>query len=141
MPKTIPDLPGIPPSDLPFSKVVEANGFVFIAGQVGDAPDAPGKRVPGEIRDEVRAMLANVERLLTAWAHHAGRREVHGLPDGHERFRGDERGLSDGVHRGPPGPRDRRRRPTRQRFSVRDRGPGSPLRTTARGGLASAARG
>ena len=66
MPKTIPDLPGIPPSDLPFSKVVEANGFVFIAGQVGDAPDAPGKRVPGEIRDEVRAMLANVERLLTA---------------------------------------------------------------------------
>jgi len=66
MPKTIPDLPGIPPSDLPFSKVVEANGFVFIAGQVGDAPEAHGKRVPGDIRDEVRAMLANVERLLAA---------------------------------------------------------------------------
>jgi len=66
MPKTIPELPGIPPSDLPFSKVVEANGFVFIAGQVGDDPDAHGKRVPGDIRDEVRAMLANVVRLLSA---------------------------------------------------------------------------
>jgi 2-iminobutanoate/2-iminopropanoate deaminase len=66
MPKTIPDLPGIPPSQLPFSKVVEANGFVFIAGQVGDSPDAPGQRVAGDISAEVKAMLANVERLLTA---------------------------------------------------------------------------
>jgi len=66
MPKTIPDLPGIPASSLPFSKVVEANGFVFIAGQVGDDPSAPGQRVQGDIRDEVRAMLANVERLLSA---------------------------------------------------------------------------
>jgi len=66
MPKTIPDLPGIPASSLPFSKVVEANGFVFIAGQVGDDPSAPGQRVQGDIRDEVRAMLANVVRLLSA---------------------------------------------------------------------------
>ena len=66
MPKTIPDLPGIAASDLPFSKVVEANGFVFLAGQVGDAPGTQGRRVEGDIRDEVRAMLANVQRLLTA---------------------------------------------------------------------------
>lgn len=66
MPKTIPDLPGIPPSSLPFSQVVEANGFVFLAGQVGDSPDAPGRRVDGDIGSEVRAMLANVQRLLAA---------------------------------------------------------------------------
>ena len=60
MPKTVPALPGIPPSTLPFSQVVEANGFVFLAGQVRqrarqrhrrarrhrgrDAPDARQRR-------------------------------------------------------------------------------------------------
>jgi len=42
MPKTIPDLPGIEPSDLPFSQVVEAGGLVFLAGQVGSAPGSAG---------------------------------------------------------------------------------------------------
>ena len=46
MPKTVPALPGIPPSRYPFSEVVEANGFVFLAGQVGDVPGQPGA-VPG----------------------------------------------------------------------------------------------
>ena len=44
MPKTVPALPGIPPSRYPFSEVVEANGFVFLAGQVGDAPGTAGRR-------------------------------------------------------------------------------------------------
>ena len=44
MPKTVPALPGIPPSRYPFSEVVEANGFVFLAGQVGDVPGTPGRR-------------------------------------------------------------------------------------------------
>ena len=38
MPKTVPHGPGLEPGSLPFSKVVEANGFVFLAGQIGDAP-------------------------------------------------------------------------------------------------------
>ena len=63
MPKTVPDLPGLEPGDLPFSKVVEANGFVFLAGQVGDAPGSHGP-VPGGIEAETRAMLDNVGRLL-----------------------------------------------------------------------------
>ena len=63
MPKTVPSLPGIPPSDYPFSQVVEANGFVFLAGQVGDAPGGHGA-VPGGIVAETRAMLDNVGRLL-----------------------------------------------------------------------------
>ena len=65
MPKTVPSLPGIEPGSYPFSKVVEANGFVFLAGQVGDVPGGHGA-VPGGIGPETRAMLDNVGRLLEA---------------------------------------------------------------------------
>src|SRR5918994_1147969 len=65
VPKTVPELPGVPPSEYPFSQIVEANGFVFLAGQVGNAPGGHGA-VPGGIEAETRAMLDNVGRLLTA---------------------------------------------------------------------------
>ena len=65
MPKNIPQLAGIAPSDHPFSHVVEANGFVFLAGQVGDVPGTHGA-VPGGIEPETRAMLDNVGSLLAA---------------------------------------------------------------------------
>ena len=65
MPKTVPSGPGLEPGPFPFSKVVEANGFVFLAGQVGDVPGTPGA-VPGGIAAETRQMLANVGRLLHA---------------------------------------------------------------------------
>jgi len=63
MPKTVPQGPGLEPGSLPFSKVVEANGFVFLAGQIGDAPGSNGP-VAGGIAAETRAMLDNVGRLL-----------------------------------------------------------------------------
>jgi 2-iminobutanoate/2-iminopropanoate deaminase len=65
MPKTVPHGSGLEPGSLPFSKVVEANGLVFLAGQIGDAPGSNGP-VPGGIEAETRAMLDNVGRLLTA---------------------------------------------------------------------------
>ncbi len=65
MPKSVPHGPGIAPGGLPFSQVVEANGFVFLAGQIGDAPGSNGP-VPGGIEPETRAMLDNVGRLLKA---------------------------------------------------------------------------
>jgi 2-iminobutanoate/2-iminopropanoate deaminase len=65
MPKTVPSLPGVVPGPLPFSPIVEANGFVFLAGQIGDAPGSHGP-VPGGIEAETRAMLENVGRLLRA---------------------------------------------------------------------------
>jgi 2-iminobutanoate/2-iminopropanoate deaminase len=65
MPKHVPALPDTPSSPLPFSPVVEANGFVFLAGQVGDVPGTPGA-VAGGIEAETRAMLDNVARLLRA---------------------------------------------------------------------------
>lgn len=65
MPKTVPHGPGLEPGGLPFSKIVEANGFVFVAGQIGDSPGSHGP-VPGGIEAETRAMLDNVGRLLGA---------------------------------------------------------------------------
>jgi 2-iminobutanoate/2-iminopropanoate deaminase len=65
MPRTVPALPGVEASTLPFSQVVEANGFVFLAGQVGNVP---GERVAvqGGIAAETGQMLDNVGRLLKA---------------------------------------------------------------------------
>ena len=65
MPKSIPAAEGIVASGLPFSQVVEANGFVFLAGQVGSAPGGAGP-VPGGFEAEARQMFENVGRLLRA---------------------------------------------------------------------------
>jgi 2-iminobutanoate/2-iminopropanoate deaminase len=65
MPKTVPALPGVEASAFPFSPIIEANGFVFVAGQVGNEPGQSG-RVDGDISAEARQMLANLGRLLRA---------------------------------------------------------------------------
>jgi 2-iminobutanoate/2-iminopropanoate deaminase len=65
MPKHVHSGPDIVSGTYPFSQVVEANGFVFLAGQVGDAPGGHGA-VPGGIETETRQMLENVGRLLRA---------------------------------------------------------------------------
>src|SRR5947207_3771517 len=65
MPKAVPHRPGLGRGGHPFSKVVEANGFGFLAGQVGDTPGGHGA-VPGGIEPETRVMLDNVGRLLDA---------------------------------------------------------------------------
>jgi 2-iminobutanoate/2-iminopropanoate deaminase len=65
MPKTVPTGPDLEQGSLPFSPVVEANGFVFVAGQVGAAPGTSDP-VGGGIKAETRQMLENVGRLLRA---------------------------------------------------------------------------
>jgi 2-iminobutanoate/2-iminopropanoate deaminase len=65
MPKHVPHGPALEPGPYPFSQVVEANGFVFLAGQVGDAPGSHSV-VAGGIEAETRQMLENVGRLLDA---------------------------------------------------------------------------
>lgn len=65
MPKVVPALPGVEASAFPFSQVVEANGLVFLAGQVGAVPGGHGA-VPGGIEAETAQMLENVGRLLRA---------------------------------------------------------------------------
>jgi 2-iminobutanoate/2-iminopropanoate deaminase len=63
MPKQVHAPAGTEPGSLPFSQLIEANGFVFVAGQVGGRPDTPGP-VPGGIEAETRQMLENVRGLL-----------------------------------------------------------------------------
>jgi 2-iminobutanoate/2-iminopropanoate deaminase len=65
MPKHVPALPTSEATTLPLSQVVEANGLVFLAGQVGNAAGHDGA-VPGGIEAETRQMLDNVGRLLRA---------------------------------------------------------------------------
>jgi 2-iminobutanoate/2-iminopropanoate deaminase len=65
VPKRVHSGEGIIGGALPFSLVIVPNGFVFLAGQVGDAPGTPGP-VPGGIEAETRQMLENVGRLLRA---------------------------------------------------------------------------
>jgi 2-iminobutanoate/2-iminopropanoate deaminase len=50
-------------SAYPFSQIVEANGLVYLAGQVGDDP-ATHAMVAGGIEAETRQTLDNVGRLL-----------------------------------------------------------------------------
>jgi 2-iminobutanoate/2-iminopropanoate deaminase len=64
MPKQVRTGEGIVAGPFPFSQVIEANGFVFLAGQIGDVPDQG--LVPGGIEAETRQMLENVGRLLRA---------------------------------------------------------------------------
>ena len=82
MPKTVPQIPGLEPGPLPFSPVVEANGLVFLAGQVGAPPG--GDVVEGGIKAEVRQVLDNVGTLLRAVRSGAAR--ARRLPD-HRRAR------------------------------------------------------
>ncbi len=63
MPRTVHPVPGHEPGSTPYSPIVEANGFVFLAGQVGNAPDGD-VRVAGGIDIETRQMLDNVRQLL-----------------------------------------------------------------------------
>lgn len=65
MPKRVLSGADIPAGELPFSPVVEANGFVFLAGQVGNV-EGSLDAVPGGIEPETRQMLDNVGRLLRA---------------------------------------------------------------------------
>ena len=65
MPRSVPSLPDMPPNDYPYSQVVEANGFVFLAGQVGNEPGGSGP-IAGGIEAETRVTLDNIGRLLAA---------------------------------------------------------------------------
>lgn len=49
---------------LPFSEVVEANGVVYISGQIH--LDADGNLVGGDIEEKTHQTMKNVERALTS---------------------------------------------------------------------------
>ena len=63
MTKTIPAIEGVQPGGGAYSQVVQANGLVFLAGQVGSVGGRP-ETYPADFEAEVRATFGSVERLL-----------------------------------------------------------------------------
>lgn len=49
----------------PYSQAIQANGFVFTAGQLGLDP-ATGKLVEGDVTDQARQALKNLQAILEA---------------------------------------------------------------------------
>jgi 2-iminobutanoate/2-iminopropanoate deaminase len=64
VPKTIPTFPKAPKPVAPYSVATEANGFVFISGQVANDPD--GGPTPVGIEDQTDLVLRNIGGLLEA---------------------------------------------------------------------------
>jgi 2-iminobutanoate/2-iminopropanoate deaminase len=54
-----------PPSTLPFSVGIRANGFVFTAGQVGTDPHT-GQIAGPDVASQTRQCIANVQAVLEA---------------------------------------------------------------------------
>lgn len=63
MTKTIPAIEGVQPGGGSYSQVVEANGLVLLAGQVGSVGGRP-ETYPADFEVEVRATFGSVEKLL-----------------------------------------------------------------------------
>lgn len=63
MPKTIPDVDGVPAPFGPYSVVTEANGFVFVSGQVAIDPvtQEPGG---GTIEEQTHQAMRNLGAIL-----------------------------------------------------------------------------
>ena len=62
MPKTVPTLTSVPAPLGPYSVAVEANGFVFISGQV--AIDPAGGPTPDDVVNQARLVMDNIGRIL-----------------------------------------------------------------------------
>lgn len=62
MPKQVPTLSNAPRPLAPYSVATEANGFVFISGQV--ALDRNGGPTPDDVVDQARLILDNIGSIL-----------------------------------------------------------------------------
>jgi 2-iminobutanoate/2-iminopropanoate deaminase len=62
MPKTVPRVAGAPPPVGPYSVATEANGFVFISGQV--AFDPAGGATPDDLQGQTKLVLENIGAIL-----------------------------------------------------------------------------
>ena len=63
MPKKILDAPSAPAPVGPYSVATEANGFVFVSGQVGIDP-AAGSLVAGGVAAEAHQIMKNIGSIL-----------------------------------------------------------------------------
>ncbi len=63
MPKTVPVLPSAPGAMGPYSVATEANGFVFISGQVAVDP-LSGERSPDDVETQTDKVMSNITAIL-----------------------------------------------------------------------------
>jgi 2-iminobutanoate/2-iminopropanoate deaminase len=63
VPKTVPDTPSAPQPLAPYSVATEANGFVFLSGQVAIDP-ATGEREPDDVAAQAHRVMKNIGSIL-----------------------------------------------------------------------------
>ena len=63
MPRKVLDTPSASAPMAPYSPAVEANGFVYLSGQVGIDP-ATGERAPDDIAAQTHRVMKNIGALL-----------------------------------------------------------------------------
>lgn len=63
MPKTVPVTPSAPGAMGPYSVVTEANGFVFISGQVAMDPISK-ERSPDDVEIQTTRVMSNITAIL-----------------------------------------------------------------------------
>jgi 2-iminobutanoate/2-iminopropanoate deaminase len=57
-------LPNAPKPVAPYSHAVEADGFVFVTGQLATDPDDDSRPIPDGIEAQTRKVMHNLERVL-----------------------------------------------------------------------------
>jgi len=63
VPKSLPEVPSAPPALGPYSAVAEANGFVFVSGQIALDPDT-GDRIDGDVATQADQVMRNIGAIL-----------------------------------------------------------------------------
>jgi 2-iminobutanoate/2-iminopropanoate deaminase len=63
VPKTVPETPSAPQPLAPYSVATEANGFIFISGQVAIDPST-GEREPDDVAAQTHRVMKNVGSIL-----------------------------------------------------------------------------
>lgn len=63
MPKTVLDTPSAPTPMAPYSIATEANGFVFISGQIAVDPTT-GERSPDDVVVQSKQVMSNIGSIL-----------------------------------------------------------------------------
>ncbi len=63
MPKTIPSTPSAPNPMAPYSVAAEANGFVFVSGQVARDPET-GEKEPDDVQLQAERVMKNIGIVL-----------------------------------------------------------------------------
>jgi 2-iminobutanoate/2-iminopropanoate deaminase len=86
----------------PYNQAVRVGGLVFVAGQLGLAPDGTGM-VGGGVAEQTEQAMQNLSAILASGEQSGATRQDDRLPAEPRRLRGHERGVCDARRRTPAG--------------------------------------